>query len=82
MVQKLGRTKKVIKVGTVSEKDDILTVEEIRIPLIGNGTKIILEMTPEQIELEARQLKVSNMRIKKKIEEEKELLSYIGGKIC
>ena len=28
MVQKLGRTRKVIKVGKISEKYDILTVEE------------------------------------------------------
>ena len=28
MVPKLVRTKKVIKVGEISEKDDILTVEE------------------------------------------------------
>ena len=44
MVQKLGRTKKVIKFGKVSEKYDILKFEERQIALI--GTTISLEMTP------------------------------------
>ena len=39
-------------------------------------------MTPRQIRVETRRLKASNMRIKKLIEKEKELLSDIGGKIC
>ena len=38
MVKKLGRTKKVIKVGKISKKYDILTVEEKRIYVIGNKT--------------------------------------------
>ena len=56
MVKKFGRTKKVIKVGKISEKDEMLTVEEKRISLIGNKTKRILEMTPEQRELATIQL--------------------------
>ena len=51
MVQKLGRTKKVIKVGEISEKCDILTVEEKETSLIGNKTKVILEINPRQREL-------------------------------
>ena len=39
MVQKLGRTKKVIKVGKISGKYDILTVEEKWIALIGKRLK-------------------------------------------
>ena len=54
----LGRTKKVIKVEKISEKYDILTVEEKLIPFIGKNTKRRLEMTPRQIELESRRLKV------------------------
>ena len=52
-----------IKVGKISDKDDILTVEEKRIALIVNKTKIIINMPPRQRELEARWLKESNMRI-------------------
>ena len=37
--KKLGKIKKVIKVGKISEKYDTLTVEEKRIALIGNKTK-------------------------------------------
>ena len=46
MVQKLGRTKNMIKVGKISEKYDISTVEEKIISLIGNKMRRILEMTP------------------------------------
>ena len=51
MDQQLGRTKEVIKVGKTSEKDDIITVEEKRIRIIGNKTKRSLEMNPRQREL-------------------------------
>ena len=64
----MGRTKKIIKVGKISGKDDILTVEEKRISLIGHKKKISLEITPEKIGSEARRLKASKMRIKKLIE--------------
>ena len=57
-----------IKVGKISEKCDILTVEEKRMALIGNKTKRSLEMTPGQRELETRWLKASSMSIKKLIE--------------
>ena len=57
-----------IRVGKGSEKYYILTVEEKRIAIIGNKTKRILEMAPGQRELEARRLKASKMRIKKRIE--------------
>ena len=51
MVQNIGKNQKMIKVGKISEKYDILTVEEKLIPLIGNKTKRSLEMTPGKIEL-------------------------------
>ena len=56
-----------IKVGKISEKDDVLTVEDKKIDLIGNRTKISLEINPEKREIQARQLKASKMQIKKKI---------------
>ena len=62
-----------VNVGKVSDKDDILTVEEKRIPFIGNKTKRILETNPKKRELEAIRLKASKIRIKKRIEKEKEL---------
>ena len=68
ILQKLGRTKKVIRVGKISEKCDILTVEGERIALVTNKMKRSLEITPSQILLEARWLKVSKMWIKKQIE--------------
>ena len=68
MVYILARTKNMIKVGKVSEKYDILIVEGKLIALIGKETKIILEMTPGQRELETRLLKASKRRIKKRIE--------------
>ena len=43
MVKKIGRTKTVIKVGKISGKCDILTVEEIWISLIGNKTNRTLK---------------------------------------
>ena len=49
--KKLGRTKKGIKVGIISGKDDILTVEEKRVSFVGNKTKRSLEITPRQREL-------------------------------
>ena len=45
MVQKIGMTKKVIKVGNISCKDDICTVEDKLLALIGYNTKRNLEMT-------------------------------------
>ena len=47
----LWRTKKAIKVGKISEKDDILTVEVKWTYLIVNNMKISLEMNSEQREL-------------------------------
>ena len=47
-VQKVGKNKKAIKVGKISEKDDILTVEERPIALIGNKTKRSLVITPQK----------------------------------
>ena len=46
--KKSGRTQKVIKIGKISDKYDILTVEEKQISLIGDETKISLETTPKQ----------------------------------
>ena len=71
VVQKLGRTKKVIKVGKISGKYDILPVEEKSVALIRNNIKRILEMKKWQRELEAIWLKAVKMHIKKRIEKEK-----------
>ena len=54
-----------IKDGKISGKYEILTVEEKRVSLIGNKTKISLEMNPWKIELEVRRLKAPKMMIKK-----------------
>ena len=66
--KKLGRTKKVIKVGKIGDKYDIFTVEEKRIVLIGNRTKRILEMTSRQRELDEIRLKTYKMRFRRQIE--------------
>ena len=50
-VQKWGRTKKVIKVGIICGTDNILTVQEKWLPIIGKKTERSLEMTPHQREL-------------------------------
>ena len=71
-----------MKVGKISNKDYILTVEEKQLSLIENNTKIKPEMNPWQRELYEIWLKASNIQIKKKIDKRKKLLSYIGGKIC
>ena len=60
--------KNVIKVGEISYKDDILTIEEKQLSLIMNKTERNLEMTPRQRDIEARCLKVAKMRINKRIE--------------
>ena len=57
MIQKLGRTKKVIKVGKIRENYDVLTAEEKRIYLIGDKTKISLVMMTSKRELDTRRLK-------------------------
>ena len=48
MAQKIGNDQKFIKVGKISDKDDILTVEEKLISLIGNKTKVSLEMNKQR----------------------------------
>ena len=82
MVQKLGITKKVIKVGKISGKSDILTVEDKRIALIINKTKISLGMTPIQIQIEAGRLKAAKIRFKNKTEKDKDYFQIMVGKIC
>ena len=78
--KKVGNIQKMINVGKISDKDDILTVEE-KITLIGNKTKRSLWMAQWQRELEARWLEVAKMRIK--IDwKGKYFLSDIGGKFC
>ena len=49
MVQKLGRSKKVIKVGKISGKYYILIVEEKRVTFIGKKAERSLEITPWKI---------------------------------
>ena len=80
MVQKLVRTRKVVKVGKISGKYDILIVEEKRVSLIVNKTKIILEMTTWERDIYARRLKSSKMRIKKRIEKENSYFHILVGK--
>ena len=70
-----------IKVGKISRKHEILTVEEKVIDPIVNKIKRNHEMTPMQRELEMRQLKASKLWVKQIIEKEKDLLSDIGEKI-
>ena len=69
-----------IKVGINSCKYDILTVEEKRVALIVDDTKISLEMTPYQRELEERCLRASKMWIKKLIEEDNNYCQILMGK--
>ena len=64
----MGRNRKVIKVGEISGKYDILTVEEKQIYLIGNNMKRRLEMTLKQRDIYARWLKTSKMWTRKRIE--------------
>ena len=71
MVQKIGRNKKDLKVGKISTKYGILTVQEKKVAHDINKIKIILEMNPWKIEVEARRLKESNMSIDKQMEKEK-----------
>ena len=44
------------KVGSISNKVDILSIGQKQIFLIGNKTKRSLETTPRKIELEIRKL--------------------------
>ena len=67
MVPKIEKNKKVIKVGEIGEIDQILTVEEKRMARIGSKKKMSLEMTQGKMELKAKRLKSSKMRIKKRI---------------
>ena len=50
MVQILGITKKVIRVGKISDKHDIIKVEEKIIPVFGNNTKRIFKGMHEKYE--------------------------------
>ena len=81
MVQNINNNQKSDKGWEISGKYDILTVEEELIPLIGKSTKIRLEMTLKQREIEMRRFNVSKVHIKKQIEKEKYLFPDIGGKI-
>ena len=71
-----------IKVGNIIENYDILTGEEKRIAFIGNKMKRTPEMNPEEIELEARRTKASNMQIKELIKKEKKHCQILVKKIC
>ena len=70
MIEKLGRTKKVIKVGKISDEDNKLTVGKKQVAHIKKMKKS-LETNPLQIELYTRWLKAAKMRIKKIIEKRK-----------
>ena len=64
---KIGRNKKVLKVGKISAKDDILTFQEKQAAHIGNNPKISLGITPCQIEVKAQRLKAVKIGIRKRI---------------
>ena len=64
----------------MSVQDGIITVKERKRALIGNKMTSSLEISLFQRELEAQKLKVVNIQIKKCIEKENYLLSYIDGK--
>ena len=66
----MGRTEIFLKVGEISE-NDVLRFREKQQAYGDKKTKISLEMNPYQRELEARQLKAINMRMKKQIEKGK-----------
>ena len=68
MIKCFLKNQKVIKIGEICNKYDILTLQEKRVALIGNKTNIILEMAPQKIELEALLLKAATIRINKMIE--------------
>ena len=61
----MGKTKIVLKVGNISAKNNILTVQKKQRASIGNKTKRNLEMSPQKIEIEAQKLKASGMQTKK-----------------
>ena len=66
---KIGKNQTSDQGWEICNKDDILTVQEKRVALIGNKKKIIFEMTLRKRELEAKLLKTATIRIKKRIEE-------------
>ena len=70
-----------IKIGGICNKYDILTIQEKRVALVGNKTKIILEMVPQKIELEARLLKAATIRINKMIEKKWIIVRYWWGNV-
>ena len=80
LVQKLERTKKIIRFGKISGKGDILTVQDQERAHKGNKTNIIIEMNPWQINTDERILKAATMQMKKLTRKEKGLLSYNDGK--
>ena len=75
------KTKKVIKIGGICNKYDIITIQETRVALVGTKTKIILEMVPQKIELEARLLKAATIRINKMIEKKWIIVRYWWGNV-
>ena len=79
-VKKIGRTKKLIKVGEISGEYDILTVKEKLAWLIGNKTNLHPEMNPLQRELKTRQLKTPKIRIKKKLKKKNNYCQILVGK--
>ena len=78
-LKKLGRTKNVIKVGKISEKYDMLTIEEKIISYL-KYYKISLEMTPSQSKLEARKFKASNIQIDKLMKYKNNYCEILVGK--
>ena len=70
MVQKLEREKRVLKVGEISDKNDILTIQEKLRAHIGIRTNRSIVMDPWQIYILARRLKAAKIYMSKRIEEE------------
>ena len=83
VVQKVGKNRKVFKVGKIGAKYDILTVQERSISHIGNKTKRSLEMNSWKKEVDKLWLKVNKIQMKKKIENNKyfqiQVETYVEG---
>ena len=72
--------KKILKVGKIGAKDEILTVQEKKIGNIGNDKRRSLEMTPWKREVEVWWLRVDKMKIKKKPKKKNNHCQILVGK--
>ena len=79
---KIGEEKRVFKVGKISAKNDVLTVQEKQRAHRVNTTKRGLETNPRKREIESQRSKAPKTRMNKRVGKEKELLSDIRREIC